>query len=505
MVLAWRHGILRGMSLPLRLALRLCVVLLAGAGWSAVSAQTNPATPPKAAPPAPAPPIQTPPIQTLPEQTIPAQTPPPATQTPAPAPPAAAPAGGPLIPATPPKPQAAPEWPPVEVTVSADLPELPPEPITVELIPPPFEVKPKTKAPLLITVETTWPALVDGKQTTVPLSRTLTIPGPRMAQIRARGTLTESLDADLKKFLAELSAPPQDARFEELWDGWAVVQRNSLQIDLEKTRANVLAAVQDPQGVKAEVVVTGQTAPARTLNYFLSRGITAHLGTGETNYYGSSPARITNIHVGASRFKDRLVEGKVFSFNQVVGPVNLYTGFVTGLVIAGERTANGVGGGICQVSTTVFRTLYGAGLSILERQNHSYQVHYYDPQGLDATIFQPNLDLKFTNDTGGALWFQTDWSDDESRLTISVFGKARDFTVQVDEPKILRSTPSPADRFIPDATLPAGQKKQVDWAAPGAVVQVTRRFLRGDQVFKQDILKSAYRPWPNIYLVGTKN
>lgn len=102
-----------------------------------------------------------------------------------------------------------------------------------------------------------------------------------------------------------------------------------------------------------------------------------------------------------------------------------------------------MGGGICQVSTTVFRALYAAGLPILQRQNHSYQVHYYDPQGLDATIYQPSLDLKFANDTGGSLWFQSDWDDESSTLTVNVFGKARDFTVEIGAPRTLSSTPSP--------------------------------------------------------------
>ncbi|WP_415791674.1 VanW family protein, partial [Deinococcus saxicola] len=370
--------------------------------------------------------------------------------------------------------------------------------------PTPAPIKaPAFKAPLLINVETAIPALVNGKKTTVPLTRTLTIPGPRMALIRQSGTVTASLDADLKTFVNGLAGKAQDARFEELWDGWAVVQRNALKIDLAATRANVLAAIKDPRGVKASVLVAGQTPPTRTLDYFVSRGITAHLGTGETNYYGSSEDRVTNIHVGAKNFSDRLFEGKTFSFNQFVGPVTSRNGYVTGLVIAGDRTASGVGGGICQVSTTLFRTLYGAGLPIAQRQNHSYQVHYYDPQGLDATIYQPSLDLKFANDTGGALWFQTEWDDEAASLSISVFGKTRDFTVEIGKPKILSSTPSPADRLIPDATIPAGQRKQVDWAAPGAVIEVTRKLVSDGKTIKQDTLKSSYRPWPNIFLVGT--
>ncbi len=370
---------------------------------------------------------------------------------------------------------------------------------------PSVKVTPARTAPLLITVRTEWPALVNGKKTTLPFTRTLTVSAARVAQLRQRGgSISASLEADLKKFVAELPSKPENARFEELWDGWSVVQRNGLIINMDKTRASIESVLKSPQGVQASIIVSGQVAPERTLNFFASRGITQHLGTGETNYYGSSAARVTNIHVAASRFKDRLIEGKAFSFNQAVGPISTQTGFVTGLVIAGERTVDGVGGGVCQVSTTVFRTLYGAGLTPTQRQNHSYQVRYYDPSGLDAAVYQPTLDLKFANDTGGALWFQTDWNDEEARLSIAVFGKARDYTVEVGTPRTLNTRASPADRLISDASLPAGQRTQVDWAAPGATIEVTRKFMRNGQAFKQDTLRSVYRPWPNIFLVGTR-
>ena len=169
-----------------------------------------------------------------------------------------------------------------------------------------------------------------------------------------------------------------------------------------------------------------------------------------------------------------------------------------------KSTATGVGGGICQVSTTVFRALYGAGLPIVERRNHSYQVHYYDPQGLDATIYQPSQDLKFANDTGGAVWFQTDWDDAQARLTVNVFGQPRDYTVDIGRPVTLSTRPSPADRLISDPSMRVGQRRQVDWAAPGASLRVTRSFTRAGKVFKTDTLNSTYVPWPNIFMVGTR-
>ncbi|MBB5235851.1 VanW family protein [Deinococcus budaensis] len=424
-------------------------------------------------------------------QTIPALPPAPL-PTPAPEP----------VPVPPPLPEPEPAPAPLPTPAPAEAAPVTPPPAPTA---PPAPKAPARTAPLLITVQAAHPALIGGQKTTVPYVQTLTLPGERVAQLRQRGVITPSLDADLKKFLAGLPRQAQDARFENLGEGgWAVVQRNALKIDEAKTRANLLAALKDPRGVKASVAVTGQVAPKRTLAFFVTRGITAHLGTGQTNYYGSSEARVTNIHVGTRNFQDRLIEGKTFSFNQAIGPVSARAGYVPGLVIAGERTASGLGGGICQVSTTVFRTLYSAGLPVVERRNHSYQVHYYDPQGLDATIYQPSQDLRFANDTGGALWFQSEWNDQEARLSISVFGKARDFTVEVGAPRTLSSTPAPPDRVIRDASLAAGQRKQVDWAAPGAVIEVTRKFVRDGKTFKQDTLKSSYRPWPNIFAVGTR-
>lgn len=363
---------------------------------------------------------------------------------------------------------------------------------------------PPASTPIVLTLKTQIPALIAGKKTTTDFVRSFSVGGERAAQLRKGGKMTTSLEADLGRFLDSLERG-EDARFAQLEDGtWAVVQRNNLVLDRAAARAGLQAALTDPTQAVVEVKVTRQTPPKRTLDFFVQKGITSFLATGQTSYYGSSKDRVTNIHVGAKSFKDRLFTGKTFSFNQMVGPVNARNGYVAGLVIAGDQTASGVGGGICQVSTTVFRTLYGAGLPIVERRNHSYQVHYYDPQGLDATIYQPSQDLKFANDTGGALWFQTDWDDQEATLTISVFGKAPRYDVVIDAPKVLKSTPSPADRLIYDPRLKAGTRQQIDWAAPGAVIEVTRRFLQGGKEVKRDVLKSSYRPWPNIYRVGTK-
>ncbi len=87
---------------------------------------------------------------------------------------------------------------------------------------------------------------------------------------------------------------------------------------------------------------------------------------------------------------------------------------------------------------------------------------------------------------------------------MNTFGQPRDYTVTISRPVTLSTTASPADRLISDPTLKAGQRRQVDWAAPGARLQVTRSFTRAGKVYKTDTLNSTYVPWPNIFMVGTR-
>ena len=444
------------------------------------------------------------PIEPAPEPSVPPVEPAPVE--PIPVEPAPIPALPEPTPAPSPAPQPAPTPPQPGVTVPAQPRPAPVSPtpgVQTPPVPTPPAAPAIPAAPLTLVLDVPLKLLEDGRPVAGSNRQSFVIPAERAAILRRSGTVTASLDADLKAFARKVGSAPQDARFEEFASGWALVQRDGVTVDLDKSRSALLAALKNPAS-KAVTLAYTTTAPTRTLDYFTSRGITTFLANGTTNYYGSSRARITNIHTGASRFKDRLFEGGTFSFNTALGNISEATGFVPGLVISGDRTATGVGGGICQVSSTVFRALYGAGLPLVERRNHSYQVHYYDPQGLDATIYQPSQDLKFANDSGGALWFQTDWDDAHARLSVIVFGKARDYTVSIGRPVTLSVTRSPANKLIPDPSLRVGQRRQVDWAAPGATIRVVRSFTRAGKVYKTDTLNSRYVPWPNIFMVGTR-
>ncbi len=152
-------------------------------------------------------------------------------------------------------------------------------------------------------------------------------------------------------------------------------------------------------------------------------GLKTLIGSATTTYGGSPANRSYNIAVGARKFDGVLIKpGQEFSFNAQLGEVGPETGYVPELVILENRTEPQYGGGLCQVSTTMFRVALDSGLPITARTNHSYAVHYYAPIGMDATIYPPAPDMRFMNNTPGHILVQTSVAGQS--ITYQFFGTA---------------------------------------------------------------------------------
>lgn len=236
------------------------------------------------------------------------------------------------------------------------------------------------------------------------------------------------------------------------------------------------------------------------------KGITDLIATGETDYSGSPYNRRTNIRVGLSRFNGWLIPPKEkVSLIQKLGAVNQYTGYLPELVIKGDKTIPEYGGGLCQVSTTVYRSILFAGLPINERRNHSYAVSYYDPQGLDATIYIPSPDLKFTNDTDHHILLQTTMIDNKAYS--NVYGTPVDRHVDLIGPWYYSYRNPPPSRTETTDQLPPGKKQIVGAAHAGFEASWYRRISHGDES-KEDIIEhiySNYQARPAYTLVGSDN
>jgi len=225
-------------------------------------------------------------------------------------------------------------------------------------------------------------------------------------------------------------------------------------------------------GVKRTELFVAVTSPQIDESQFEALGVKTLLGRGESNFRGSSKSRIKNINVAANKISSTLLKpGEEFSFVNTLGKVDARSGYLPELVIKGKKTIPEYGGGICQVSTTLFRAALNAGLPILERRNHSYVVNYYGKPGLDATIYLPRPDFRFQNDTNHHILIQHYITG--TTLYYEIYGTSTGKTAKTIEPVVLESSPD-------------GSMKTVAY----------REIYEGDAMIKRDAFYSTYRP-PN--------
>ncbi|HSV94831.1 MAG TPA: VanW family protein [Spirochaetia bacterium] len=237
-------------------------------------------------------------------------------------------------------------------------------------------------------------------------------------------------------------------------------------------------------------------------------GIRELIGEGKSSFSHSIPGRVFNVNLAASRINSTIVApGEEFSFNSAVGDISKSSGYQSAYIISGGKTVLGDGGGVCQVSTTVFRAALNSGLPITERKAHAYRVSYYEQDskpGIDATVYNPTVDLKFLNDTGNHILVQTKVDTKNLKMEVKIYGTKDGRVVSISEPKISSQSAPPATMYVDDPTLPLGQMKQIDWSAWGAKVSFNYKVTKGTETVFEKTFYSNYQPWQAIYLKGTK-
>ncbi|HSL45579.1 MAG TPA: VanW family protein [Anaerolineales bacterium] len=240
-------------------------------------------------------------------------------------------------------------------------------------------------------------------------------------------------------------------------------------------------------------------------------GITELIWEETSYFYGSSAERIQNITAAAASYHGILVgPGETFSMGQYLSDVSLENGFAEALIIYGGRTIKGVGGGVCQVSTTLFRAVFNAGFPIVERTPHAYRVSYYEQTasgavdtrlaGLDATVYFPLVDFKFTNDS--PYWILMETYMGSGSLTWKFYSTKDGRSVTWETSGPTNVTPAPSPTFEENPELGKNEMKQVDWAANGADVNVTRTVWKDGVVYFQDTVTTHYEPWQAICQYG---
>lgn len=267
---------------------------------------------------------------------------------------------------------------------------------------------------------------------------------------------------------------PTDAKF-TITDGTAVVfipAQNGQRLDVNRAdvelRRGILAD-------KTEITLTPEIIPpAITAEKIESLGLNDRIAIGESNFSGSTLARIQNIKVSSKKYNGHIIKaGEAFSFNTILGEVEASTGYAPEKVIKAGKIEYEYGGGICQVSTTLFRAAFAAGFPILERKNHAFPVHYYEPQGFDATIYPGVSDLRFVNNTDKSVLIQTHITG--TKIFFEIYGTSDGRKVAVDGP------------YQFDQQLDGSMKAYVN-----------RTITYPDGITKQDRINSNYKS-PSLY------
>jgi len=247
-------------------------------------------------------------------------------------------------------------------------------------------------------------------------------------------------------------------------------------------------------------------------------GITELVSEQSTYFYGSSEGRIQNIQTASAQFHGLLVApGETFSMVENIGEIDLDSGYAEALIIYGDRTIQGVGGGVCQVSTTLFRTVFFGGFPVVERYPHAYRVTYYEKTrantvdeklaGLDATVYAPLIDFKFTNDTPYWLLMETYVDVPYRVLTWKFYSTSDGRSVEWSTSGLKNIVKPDYPIFEENKDLKKGEIEKVDWAVDGADVTVYRSVWRDGQVIYDDEFKTEYQPWQAVCQYGpdTKN
>ena len=322
------------------------------------------------------------------------------------------------------------------------------------------------------------------------------------------------VDETIQLLVNHIDIPVEDALFQ--FENGKVTQfkpsKDGRRVNIEATNARLRAAFQRVANTNQQrlaIMLPVETIhPTVSTDNANSYGVKELIGKGYSEFAGSIPGRIHNVALAAARINGILIKpGEVFSFNDAIGDISAATGYQSAYIIKDGRTVLGDGGGVCQVSSTLFRAAMDAGLPIVERHAHAYRVHYYEeggfPPGLDATVFSPSVDLKFTNDTSAYILIQAKPDITNLALTFEFYGTKDGRKSQVFNHKLSGQTAPPPPLYQDDPTLSKGVVKQVDWAAWGAKASFQYKVTRNGEVLQDVTFNSNFRPWQAVYLNGT--
>ena len=303
---------------------------------------------------------------------------------------------------------------------------------------------------------------------------------------------------DLDAIYQEVKKAPQDAYYTS--DPFVVYPHvNGVDFAISLEEAKKLL-----EEDKEEYTIPLQSIPpAVTTNQIGTEAFPDLLSSFKTYYYESNVNRTTNLKLSASKINGTvLLPGEVFSYNQVVGKRTIEAGYRDAAIYSGGKVVDGLGGGICQISSTLYDSVVLANLEIVERSNHGFVTSYLDA-GWDATVVYGAIDFKFKNSRKYPIKIVASVSNGVAEFQI--FGKKEEVEYEVDiETKVIASIPFKV-RYVNDSTLAAGKTKVLQGGSNGCKVEAYKVLKQNGQEVSRTLLsRDTYNAMEKIIARGTK-
>ena len=304
------------------------------------------------------------------------------------------------------------------------------------------------------------------------------------------------------KIGSALGNPPVDARFKTSGGRVRIIpSRDGIGADVEDFAATLTAVLKNPARGRSIQLQTKVTPPALTTDGARAMGIRDRISTFTTEYSSGATSRVNNIHVLGTALDGKLVApGGSFSLNGAVGERTAAKGYQEAPAIVKGKLVPQLGGGICQVATTLFNAVFFAGFPVIERENHSFYLAHY-PMGRDATVSWGGPDLRWRNPTSN--WVLVSVSYTSESITISLYGTDHGYHVSYTTVPFSNDIPFKTTK-VNDPTMVVGTQTVFQNGENGGKASVTRTVKKGSTVIRTDTFTSTYTPVAETIKVGTK-
>ncbi|NLY08950.1 MAG: hypothetical protein GXZ11_03495 [Tissierellia bacterium] len=305
-----------------------------------------------------------------------------------------------------------------------------------------------------------------------------------------------SIDAKLSEIATEINVPPAEASIN--YEGGQIVVtpgQPGRKVDLVATKKSMTEALNSLDSSTIEISVS-EEKPAEGLALDRINGV---IGEFTTSFSGSTQNRKDNIALATSKFHGKIIApGEIISFNETTGPRSSEAGYKSAGVIIGNKLESGLGGGVCQASTTLYNAVLRADLTVLERRAHTLPVGYV-AKGCDGAVSYGSLDMKFINDFEFPLFLAAYTSGDQ--VTYKIYGDTtvKNYEVQISSEQVGTVASQVIEKVNPNAE--PGSRVVEEQGRTGLKYVTYKTKIRNGEVISSERITSDYYPAVNTVVI----